>query len=367
MVGPPFRLYRKAAILLRRPAPSFRGENMPTNDWIIFAVSSLFVVGAGIAIGRISGELGERLGLGRAWAGAVLLSFATTLPELVTTITVTMEGAYGLALGGILGSIIFNLFILVLVDAAAPEPLYGGKLSKSHLATGLLGTAMMGVLMAGLSLGMAGSTGGIPFSPLVLLAAPVGIILLYGVGQFVLFRMARQSFDKEMVVPTVFSGFPMWGILAAYAVTAAIIVVAAMYLGSAVHRLSDHYGLAATFAGATMLGIVTSLPEITNALACARQKEYDLAVGNVLGANAFVLVVLAAASLLAGNRIFTSASFGDAMSTMVMSGLAVIMQVIALGALAVESKHHFKRLSVASLILAALYAANLYVSYQFGK
>lgn len=340
---------------------------MPTNDWIIFAVSSLFVVGAGIAIGRISGELGERLGLGRAWAGAVLLSFATTLPELVTTITVTLEGAYGLALGGILGSVIFNIFILVLVDAAVPEPLYGGNISKSHLATGLLGTAMLGVLMAGLALGMAGNSGGLRLSPLMLLAAPAGMIALYGVGQFVLFRMARQSFDKGMVVPTAFSGLPMWGILAAYAATAGVIVIAAIALGSAVHRLSDHYGLAATFAGATMLGIVTSLPEITNALACARQREYDLAVGNVLGANAFVLVVLAAASLLAENRIFTGAAFGDALATMVMAGLAVIMQVIALGALAVESKHHLKRLSVASLILAALYAGNLYVSYQFGK
>jgi cation:H+ antiporter len=140
-----------------------------------------------------------------------------------------------------------------------------------------------------------------------------------------------------------------------------------MALGSAVHRLSNHYGLAATFAGATMLGIVTSLPEITNALACARQREYDLAVGNVLGANAFVLVVLAAASLLAGNRLFTGAPAGDAMSALVMAGLAVIMQVVALGALAVESRHHLKRLSAASIILAAVYAAALFVSYQFGK
>lgn len=340
---------------------------MPNTDWIIFTVSSLFVIGAGIAIGRISGELGERLGLGRAWSGAVLLSFATTLPELVTTVTVTLEGAYGLALGGILGSVIFNLFILVLVDSADPEPLYGGKLSKSHLATGLLGTALLGILMAGLALGMARSTGRITVSPLLMLAAPAGIIALYGVGQFVLFRMARQSFDKQMVVPTAFSRFPMWGIIAAYALTAGVIVMAASALGSAVHRLSDHYSLSATFAGATMLGIVTSLPEITNALACARQKEYDLAVGNVLGANAFVLVVLAGASLLVGNRIFTGAPFEDAVSVMVMAGVAVIMQVIALGALAVESKHHLKRLSIASLILAALYAVNLYVAYQFGK
>ncbi|MDT8286417.1 MAG: hypothetical protein RQ748_04840 [Elusimicrobiales bacterium] len=340
---------------------------MPLQDWTIFAVSALFVVAAGVAIGRISAELGARLRLGRAWSGAVLLSFATTLPELVTTTTVTLEGAYGLALGGILGSVIFNLFILVAVDAVDPQPLYGGKLSRHHLVTGLLGTALLGIMMAGLALGTAQGRGAVAVHSRILLAAPLGIIALYAVGQFILFRMARQSFDKEMVVPTVFAGFSLRRIAAVYAVTAGVIVVAGQAVASSAHRLSDHYGLAATFAGATMLGVVTSLPEITNALACARQREYDLAIGNILGANAFVLVVLAAVSLAAGNGIFISVPFDDAMSAMVMSGLAIIMQVVALGALAVKSRQHFRRISTVSMILAALYTAALFVSYKFGK
>lgn len=339
---------------------------MPIKDWTTFTISALFVIGAGIAIGRISGELGERLGLGRAWAGAVLLSFATTLPELVTTITVSMKGAYGLALGGILGSIIFNLFILILVDLFDPDPLYH-KLSKNHLATGLLGAALVGLLMTGLSLGIAQNHRlvSIPFK--TMLAIPLAIVGLYAIGQFVLFRMAQQSFEKEMRVPTRFEKLPVWALVGTYGATALTIVVAARALGLSADRLSDHYGLAATFAGATMLGIVTSLPEITNALACARQREYDLAVGNILGANAFVVGVLALVSLLVGNRIFTEAPFGDAMSALVMAGLAVLMQAVALGALAIESRHHVRRVSIASLILAALYAANLYAAYQFGR
>lgn len=336
-------------------------------DWLIFFVSSAFVILSGIAIGRISGELGERLQLGRAWAGTVLLSFATTLPELVTTATVTMEGAYGLALGGILGSIVFNLFILVIVDAVDPEPLYVSRLSKSHLATGLLGTALLGILMTGLALGVSQDTGFTPNRPILLLAVPFGIISLYGVGQFILFRMAQQGFDREMVLPTVFSRFSMPAIAGVYAVTALVILVSARALASSVHRLSDHHGIAATFAGATMLGIVTSLPEITNAITCARQKEYDLAVGNILGANAFVLVVLAAASLAVGNGLFESARVEDSLSALLMAGLAVIMQVIALGALAIRSRHSFRRISVASLLLAGLYSATLYLSYQFGR
>lgn len=335
--------------------------------WLIFSVSIIFVIGAGIAIGRISGELGERLRLGRAWAGAVLLSFATTLPELVTTVTLAFKGAYGLALGGILGSIIFNLFILVVVDAINPDPLYSRKLSRDHLATGLLGTGLLGITIAGLALGMAQAGGYVSLSPHFLLLAPAGIIVLYAAGQLAVFRAAKQSFERSTAPPGAFARYSTAAVVAAYAVTAGVIVVSAHALANSVHILSGHYGLAATFAGATMLGIVTSLPEITNAVACARQREYDLAVGNVLGANAFVLVVLAAASLAAGNGMFSGVAAVDGISALVMAGLAVIMQTATLGALAGASARKFSRLSAVSLLLAALYAAALFISWQFGS
>ncbi|MDA8129909.1 MAG: hypothetical protein M0011_00235 [Elusimicrobia bacterium] len=341
---------------------------MPASDWTIFWTSASFVVLSGSLIGRVSGELGERLGLGRAWAGAVLLSFATTLPELVATATVTIEGAYGLALGGIIGSVVFNLFILAAMDLADPEPLYaGGKLSRDHLATGLLGTALLAVVMAGLALGLARNTGLAASSPGALLFAPAGAIALYFTGQAVLFRMAKRPREKEPAPPAVFSSLGNGALAGAYAVTAGVILVSASALGSSVNRLAEHYGLSATFAGAVMLGVVTSLPEITNAFACARRKEYDLAVGNLLGANALVLAVLAAASLAAGNRIFAAVSPSDAVSALIMAGIAVVMQAIALGALAAESGHGFRRLRAASLLLAALYAASLYLSSLFGR
>lgn len=336
----------------------------PIPDWALFFVSAAFVVAAGVLIGRISGELGERLGLGRAWAGAVLLSIVTTLPELVTTLTVTLRGAYGLALGGILGSVIFNLFILVLVDIVDPAPLYH-RLSKNHLATGLLGAALLGTVMVALSLGQAQSHNLLRFNARILIMAPLALIILYGVGQYVLFRMAKQTTEKEMKVQTPFSRMSFGSLISFYIFIAGVIVVAARGLGISSDRLTEHYDLAATFAGATMLGIVTSLPEITNAVACSRQREYDLAVGNILGANSFVLVVLAIAALLVGNQLFTSISFHDAISTLFMAGLAVVMQAVALGAMAVESEHRLRRMSVVSFILASLYATSLYVSYHF--
>ena len=89
--------------------------------WFIFLAWVAAVVAAGTIIGPVTAALGDRLRLGQAWAGTVLLSLATTLPEMVTTISVASRGGVGIALGNIVGSCIFNLFILVFVDLLSPK------------------------------------------------------------------------------------------------------------------------------------------------------------------------------------------------------------------------------------------------------
>ncbi len=329
-----------------------------------FLFTSACVVGAGLLIGRVSGVAGERLGLGRAWAGAVLLSFATTLPELVTTITVARHGAYGMAAGNILGSVLFNLFILVLVDLADPEPFYH-RLSFNHLATGLLVAVLLGVTIAGLSLGVArgqglGEFGGFPgaTTAVVLLGAYIG-------GQYVLFRLARTSAGGEMKTATRFDRWPSPALGLLYLALAVVIFFAARRMAISAERLADHYRLGATFAGVTLLGVITSLPEISNGIACARRRDFDLAMGNVLGANALVLAVLGVADLTAGACLFIRMPFPEAVSSLTLAALGVVMTGVAMGSLALRSTHKIFRVSATSLLLAALFGVSLMVSYRF--
>jgi cation:H+ antiporter len=307
--------------------------------------------------------LGERLGLGRAWAGAVLLAAATTLPELVTTVTSVLRGELGLAIGGLVGSVTFNLFILVLADLVDREPIYH-RLSLAHLGTGLLGCVMLGLLIAGLA---GGASGGLRIGRMGLL--PLGMVAAYVLGQLVIFRMAKEAGpDRRMKVPTVFDRFSLRALIGAYVAVGVVILVSARQLSISADLLAEHYGWAKTFAGATLLGVVTSLPEMTNALACARSKEHDLAVGNILGANAVVLTVLALADLLypAGPLLWLVPA-NETRSAITMAGLAIAMQGTALGALAVRSRHRLWRLGAASLVLAGLYAASLRISYSLGR
>ncbi len=62
---------------------------------------------------------GGKTGLGRSWAGAVLLAGATSLPELATgTSAVAVIGDVSLAAGGVVGNCSFNLLLLALLDVA---------------------------------------------------------------------------------------------------------------------------------------------------------------------------------------------------------------------------------------------------------
>ncbi|MBL8022754.1 MAG: hypothetical protein JNK54_00530 [Elusimicrobia bacterium] len=333
--------------------------------WMRFVLSALFVVAAGISIGRVSGELGERLGLGRAWSGAVFLSLATTLPELVSSVTVVLRGAPGMAVGGILGSIVFNLFILALVDLVGVDSIYR-RVSSNHVATGLLGCALLGTLVTGLSIGAGG--GGMSFGLGHVGLTPLTILALFALGQFVLLRLARGGSGEErrVNVSTVFNRMSLTGLFFVYAGIAGVILVSAYNLGVAAQGLASHYSLGATFAGAILLGVVTSLPEISNATACAKKREFDLAVGNILGANAIVLTVLAIADLFYfPGRILSLLSPGEALSSIAMAGIAIVMQAIVLGALASRSGDRVWRVGIASLLLTSLYGASLLISYRF--
>ena len=267
--------------------------------WLHFLISSLFVTGAGLYIGRVSGELGERLKLGKAWAGAVLLSLATTLPELITTVTVVWRGETGLAFGGVLGSMVFNLFILVVVDIFDTDPIYH-RLSTNHLLTGLLGCVLLSAVVFGLSLGQVGTPQFKDIQAISFIGiSSIAIIFFYIAGQIILFQLAKSENAEPLIkIATAFDRFSTKQIFGIYFGLAGIIIIAAYQLGIAAENLGRAFNFSATFAGATLIGIVTSLPEFTNGIVCARPKEYDLAMGNILGANAFVIVVLAIADLL---------------------------------------------------------------------
>ena len=73
----------------------------------------------GTRLARYADTIAEKTGPGRIWLGLLLLGAVTSMPEMVASVSsVTLVGLPDLALGTVLGSCIFNLFLLALLVPA---------------------------------------------------------------------------------------------------------------------------------------------------------------------------------------------------------------------------------------------------------
>ncbi len=83
-----------------------------------FSMAALVIVGAGIILAHLGDQIAEQTGLEQSFVGTLFLAFATSLPELTVSITAMRIGAYDLMLGNILGSNMFNVFVIAVTDMA---------------------------------------------------------------------------------------------------------------------------------------------------------------------------------------------------------------------------------------------------------
>ena len=85
-------------------------------NFAVFAVAATFVWLAGTKLSKYVDLFADRTGLGKAFAGALLLGGATSLPELATTLTASYSGAAELAGNNLLGGVVMQIAVLALID-----------------------------------------------------------------------------------------------------------------------------------------------------------------------------------------------------------------------------------------------------------
>src|SRR3989337_268144 len=91
--------------------------------------------------------IAEKTGLGRTWIGVVLMASVTSLPELATGISsVTYAGVPDIAVGDVLGSCVFNMLILAILDAVyGPMPI-SAKAHQGHILSAGFGILLLSVV-----------------------------------------------------------------------------------------------------------------------------------------------------------------------------------------------------------------------------
>jgi cation:H+ antiporter len=114
---------------------------------LIFLAAAGAVWWAGVELSDMTDVLSERLGLGQALGGTVLLAIATNLPEIAITASAAWSGDLSVAVGNILGGIAIQTVVLVVLDAFGTK---GGPpltYRAASLSLVLEGTTVIGVLV----------------------------------------------------------------------------------------------------------------------------------------------------------------------------------------------------------------------------
>jgi cation:H+ antiporter len=273
--------------------------------WLgLFALMSLIIIGAGVLLAKAGDRIADVTGLGGLLIGMVLVAAATSLPEIAVAASAVIEGSPDLAIGNLLGSNMANMALLALVDIVYRGKVWqrvgSGHARTAAVAIALTAVATLGIIKPfGLSIGWVGIESIVIFIGFISLiawtqrsstpAVPTGEVSHQEAAE----RAEIQA--RSPGAAAMFSSIK--GDLAKFGVAALIILATAPVLVIAANGIAEESGLGETFVGASFLAFATSLPELATALAAIRIGAFDLAVGSLLGSNAFNMAIILLADL----------------------------------------------------------------------
>lgn len=252
----------------------------------------LSIIGyAGYFLSRYGDIIAEKSGISASWIGLILLSTATSLPELVTGISaVTIADAPDIAVGDALGSTVFNLAILVMLDALYRRETLYSRAAQGHILSASLGAIL--IAFAGFSLlldqaGMSPAFGHVGmYSPFILLVYLVAMRAVYSYERRTLSEFVEAAAER-------YPDATLRGAIKGYALAALAVVLAGSWLPFLAKDIADMMGWGQSFVGTLLVAAVTSAPEAAVTITALRLGALDMAIANLLGSNLFDIIILA--------------------------------------------------------------------------
>ena len=293
--------------------------------WLQFGACAAVILFAGVKLSYYGDIIAEKTGLGRTWIGVVLLASVTSLPELITGISsVALFDVPDIAAGDVLGSCMFNVLIIALLDLmGGPSPL-SARAHQGHILTAGMGIVLLGLVTVSLHLGsQMPSVGRVGMHSVALVLLYLGAMRL--VFTYEKRRVAEFVEKVEYKEHGEISGKRAYTM---YGLNAGFIVAAATYLPHLGDEIARSTGLGQSFVGNVIIGASTSLPEIVVSLAALKMGAVDMAFGNLLGSNLFDMAILGIDDVFYTRGVLTSHVSPShqiaAVAAMTMTAVAVV-------------------------------------------
>lgn len=324
--------------------------------WVQLAAAAGLILVAAHFMAKSVDHISDATGLGKSFAGVVMLATATSLPELgtgVSSIVFVEDENVGvnLAAGDAFGSNLFNLLIIALLDIYWRKKPLLASVSRSALLVGVLGMLIIS-LAAGATLLYRLDT---PTASWRVSPMSMGVFCVFIASMYLIYMSGKGGHEggaHEQNEP----GGSLPRSFLIYFITAAVVVGAAVWLAKTGEHIVHQTGLESGFVGTLFLAFSTSLPELAASFAALRLGSPELAITNVLGSNLFNMgfVLFLDDAALSGGTLWAKISDTHAIT----GGAAVAMTaVVIFGIYARKEKRQRLPITPESALLILLYIA----------
>jgi cation:H+ antiporter len=330
--------------------------------WLSLLFCLTVICYAGYYLSRYGDIIAEKTGISASWVGLILLATATSLPELITGISaVTIANSPDIAVGDILGSTVFNLVILVILDALYKRETIYSRAAQGQILSAALGALLIG--FAGFSL-LVDHAGISPVIGHVGLYSPL-IVLVYISAMRAVHRYEQRTLDAYTEAST--ERYPQVTLrqtIKGYTLAAIAVIAAGCWLPFVAADIADLMGWRENFVGTLLVAAVTSAPEVAVTISALRIGAIDMAIANLLGSNLFDILILAIDDLFytKGSLLANVASSHSitVFTAIMMSTLAVVGFIVR------PQRQAVLKLTWISLGLLLLYILNTWILFQHG-
>jgi cation:H+ antiporter len=326
---------------------------------LAFALAAAVIGVAGTLLAYLADEIATLTKLGQALIGGVLLGGATSLSGLITSLSTAGFGYPTLSISNAVGGIAAQTAFLAVADFAYRRAnLEHAAASAANLTQGTLLIALLSVPLAAMA------------SPdwTVLSVHPASVLMAAGYAYGLrLMSVARESpmwqpLHTDETRPEEGAGPPSARGAAAlwlpFAGLALLIGAAGLALAETAVVLSQRTGLGETAIGGILTAVVTSLPELVTSVAAVRRGALNLAVGGILGGNAFDVLFLAGSDVAYREGSIYHAMNAD---TAFVVAVTVTMTAVLLLGLLRREKYGPAGVGFESMLILLLYAGSLAV------
>lgn len=302
---------------------------------MVFSGCAACVWIAGARLAYLADALADRFKLAKSLVGLLLLSLATSLPEVATTLTAAMQQSRDLVLNNLFGGIALQTAILAMADFWARGPITNYPRKANHALEATLLVLLLSVALIITNLGETFVVAGVGVGSMAIAVIYCGVIWLL--------RRYNDSSDWVPVdlpdpdplafpAPTGLSDTADVSLILQAVVACVAILVFGILLVIFAERIADQSGLGAGFVGATLLAAATSLPELSTSIAAVRIGAYTMAISNIFGSNLIMLVLVFPADILfragpilqdTSRTVSLALAFGLAVTAIYLTGLIV--------------------------------------------